>query len=144
MNKKNINLCYTDLTLRVQELKSQNWKITIFSILVFGLILGLDAASIIAGIDPEKINFYRFLLVLVLVLIMEFGVNMLMISTTEIIRVKKRILICRNLFDEEVLEFLDDNKNYENWYNQYNILFQIIIVILMAALVLLYLFGSFN
>lgn len=144
MNKKNINLCYTDLTLRVQELKSQNWKITIFSILVFGLILGLDAASIIAGIDPEKINFYRFLLVVVLVLIMEFGVNMLMISTTEIIRVKKRILICRNLFDEEVLEFLDDNKNYENWYNQYNILFQIIIVILMAALVLLYLFGSFN
>ena len=144
MNKKNINLCYTDLTLRVQELKSQNWKITIFSILVFGLILGLDAASIIAGIDPEKINFYRFLLVLVLVLIMEFGVNMLMISTTEIIRVKKRILICRNLFDEEVLEFLDDNKNYENWYNQYNILFQIIIVILMAILVLLYLFGSFN
>jgi len=125
-------------------LKSQNWKITIFSILVFGLILGLDAASIIAGIDPEKINFYRFLLVLVLVLIMEFGVNMLMISTTEIIRVKKRILICRNLFDEEVLEFLDDNKNYENWYNQYNILFQIIIVILMAILVLLYLFGSFN
>ncbi len=144
MNKKNINLCYTDLTLRVQELKSQNWKITIFSILVFGLILGLDAASIIAGIDPEKINFYRFLLVVVLVLIMEFGVNMLMISTTEIIRVKKRILICRNLFDEEVLDFLDDNKNYENWYNQYNILFQIIIVILMAALVLLYLFGSFN
>ncbi len=144
MNKKNINLCYTDLTLRVQELKSQNWKITIFSILVFGLILGLDAASIIAGIDPEKINFYRFLLVLVLVLIMEFGVNILMISTAEIIRVKKRILICRNLFDEEVLEFLDDNKNYEKWYNQYNILFQIIIVILMAALVLLYLFGSFN
>ena len=104
MNKKNINLCYTDLTLRVQELKSQNWKITIFSILVFGLILGLDAASIIAGIDPEKINFYRFLLVLVLVLIMEFGVNILMISTAEIIRVKKMILICRNLFDEEFLE----------------------------------------
>jgi len=144
MNKKNINLCYTDLTLRVQELKSQNWKITIFSILVFGLILGLDAASIIAGIDPEKINFYRFLLVVVLILIMEFGVNILMISTAEIIRVKKRILICRNLFDEEVLEFLDDNRNYERWYNQYNILFQIIIVILMAALVLLYLFGSYN
>lgn len=144
MNKKNINLCYTDLTLRVQELKSQNWKITIFSILVFGLILGLDAASIITGIDPEKMNFYRFLLVVVLVLIMEFGVNILMISTAEIIRVKKRILICRNLFDEEVLEFLDDNKNYEKWYNQYNILFQIIVLILMAALVLLYLFGSVN
>ena len=144
MNKKNINLCYTDLTLRAQELKSQNWKTTIFSILVFGLILGLDAASIIAGIDPEKINFYRFILVLVLVLTMEFGVNILMISTSEIIRVKRRILICRNLFDEEVLELLDDNKDHEKWYNQYNILFQIITIIIMATLVLLYLFGTFN
>jgi hypothetical protein len=144
MNKKNINLCYTDLTLRAQELKSQNWKITIFSILVFGLIIGLDAASIITGIDPEKINFYRFILVLVLVLTMEFGVNILMISTSEIIRVKRRILICRNLFDEEVLELLDDNKDHEKWYNQYNILFQIISIIIMATLVLLYLFGTFN
>ena len=144
MNKKNINLCYTDLTLRAQELKSQNWKITIFSILVFGLIIGLDAASIITGIDPEKINFYRFILVLVLVLTMEFGVNILMISTSEIIRVKRRILICRNLFDEEVLELLDDNKDHEKWYNQYNILFQIISIIIMAILVLLYLFGTFN
>jgi hypothetical protein len=144
MNKKNINLCYTDLTLRAQELKSQNWRITIFSILIFGLILGLDAASIVAGIDPEKINFYRFILVLVLVLTMEFGVNILMISTTEIVRLKKRILICRNLFNEEVLEFLDDPKELEKWYNQYNILFQIISILLMATLVLLYLFGAFN
>jgi hypothetical protein len=144
MNKKNINLCYTDLTLRSQELKSQNWRITIFSILIFGLILGLDAASIVAGIDPEKINFYRFILVLVLVLTMEFGVNILMISTTEIVRLKKRILICRNLFNEEVLEFLDDPKELEKWYNQYNILFQIISILLMATLVLLYLFGAFN
>ena len=143
MNKKNINLCYTDLTLRAQELKSQNWRITIFSILIFGLILGLDAASIVAGIDPEKINFYRFILVLVLVLTMEFGVNILMISTTEIVRLKKRILICRNLFNEEVLEFLDDPKELEKWYNQYNILFQIISILLMATLVLLYLFGAF-
>jgi hypothetical protein len=144
MNKKNINLCYTDLTLRAQELKSQNWRITIFSILVFGLILGLDAASIIGGINPDKINFYRFILVLVLVLTMEFGVNILMISTAEIVRVKRRILICRNLFDEEVIEFLDDHKDYEKWYNQYNIIFQIISIILMATLVLLYLFGTFN
>jgi len=144
MNKKNIQLCYSDLTLRTSELKNQNWKVTFYSILIFGLIIVLDAASIIAGIDVEKINFYRFILVLVLVLTMEFGVNVLMISTAEILRLKKRIQICRNLFDEEVIELLDDHKNYERWYNQYNILFQIISILLIAVLSLLHLFGVFN
>ena len=144
MNKKNLRLSYGDLTIRAKDLKDQNWKITFYSVLLFALLLGLDAASIFAGISPEKINFFRFILVLVLVLVMEFGVNVLMISTSELLRVKRRIQICRNLFDDEVLEFLDDHKNYEKWYNQYNILFQIITIILTALLLLLHLFGAFN
>jgi len=144
MDKKNLRLSYSDLTIRAKDLKDQNWKITFYSVLLFALLLGLDAASILAGISPERINFFRFLLVLALVLVMEFGVNVLLISTSELLRVKRRILICRNLFDDEVLEFLDDHKNYEKWYNQYNILFQIITLILTALLLLLHLFGTFN
>ena len=143
MNKKKLSLCYSDLTLRANGLKGQNWKITFYTILLFALLLGLDIASIVSGIEPERMNIYRFILVFVLVLVMEFGVNILLISTAELLRIKKRIQICRNLFGEEVIEFLDDHKQYEKWYNQYNILFQVITIILFAVLLLLHFFGTF-
>jgi hypothetical protein len=144
MNKKNLQISYTDLTLRAKELKDQNWKITFYSVLLFGLFLGLDIASFIAGIDPQKINFFRFLMVIALVLVMEFGVSILLISSAELLRIKRRIQICRNLFDDEVLEFLNDHKDYERWYNQYNILFQVITIVLTAILLLLFYFGLFS
>lgn len=144
MDKENLQLCYGDLTLRAKELKDQNWKITFYSIILFGLLLGIDAASILAGIDPEKINYFRFILVLALVIVMEFGVNIILISSAELIRIKRRIQIVRNLFEEEVLEFLDDHKNYDKWYNQYNILFQLVTITLAALLLLLFYFGAFN
>ena len=143
MNKKKLSLCYSDLTLRANGLKDQNWKITFYTVLLFALLLGLDIASVVSGIEPEKMNTYRFILVFVLVLVMEFGVNILLISTDELLRIKKRIQICRNLFGEEVIEFLDDHKQYEKWYNQYNILFQVITIILFAVLLLLHFFGTF-
>jgi len=143
MDKENLKLCYSDLTLRASGLNGQNWKVTFYTIFLFAVLMGLDIAGVISGIDPAKLNFYRFILVLVLVLVMEFGVNILLISTSELIRVKKRIQICRNLFGEEVIEFLDDQKQYEKWYNQYNILFQIITIIFFAILLLLHLFGIF-
>jgi len=144
MDKENLRLCYSDLTIRAKDLKDQNWKVTFFSVFLFALLLGLDATSIISGVDPEKMNFFRFILVFVLVLGMEFGVNILMISTAELLRMKRRIQICRNQFDEDVIEYLEDNRKFEKWYNQYNILFQIIIIILTAMLLLLHLFGTFN
>ena len=144
MDNTNLNLCYNDLTIRANELRGQNWKVTFFTVLLFALLLGLDAASFISGVPSENINYFRFILVLVLVLIMEFGVNNLLISTAELLRIKRRIQICRNLYDEEVNEFLDDHKQHEKWYNQYNILFQILSILLLAVLMLLHLFGSFN
>lgn len=144
MNSKNLNLCYNDLTIRVNELKGQNWKVTFFTIISFALLLGLDAASFISGVPIEKVNYFRFFIVLALILIMEFGVSNLLISAAELLRIKRRIQICRNLFNEEVNEFLDDHKQYEKWYNQYNILFQVTSIILLATLILLHLFGSFG
>jgi hypothetical protein len=144
MDKGNLRICYSDLTIRAKDLKDQNWKVTFFSVFLFALLLGLDAASILAGIDPAKMNFFKFLLVLILVLGMEFGINILLITASELLRVKRRILICRNQFDEDVVEYLKDNGKFEKWYNQYNIIFQITIIVLTAILLLLHLFGTFN
>jgi hypothetical protein len=144
MDKGNLKLCYSDLTFRAKDLKDQNWKVTFFSVFLFAMLLGLDVASIFAGIDPGKMNFFRFILVLVMVLGMEIGINLIMISTAELLRVKRRIQICRNQFDEDVIEYLKDNGKFEKWYNQYNILFQIVIIVLTSLLLLLYLFGTFN
>jgi len=144
MDKTNLRLCYSDLTIRAKDLKDQNWKVTFFSVFLFAMLLGMDAASIVAGMDPEKMNIFRFILVLILVLGMEFGVSILMITTAELIRVKRRIRICRNQFDEEVIEYLKDSGKFEKWYNQYNILFQLFIIILTAMILLLHLFGTFN
>jgi hypothetical protein len=143
MNKEDLSLCYNDLTFRAKVLKDQNWKVTFYSVFLFALLLGLYTVNIVTGINPDKINFFRFILVLVLVLVMEAGVNILLISSAELIRIKRRIQICRNLFDEEVIELLDDHKNYEKWYNQYNILFQIVTIIVAAILLLLFYFGVF-
>ena len=144
MDKKNLSLCYSDLTIRAKDLEDQNWKVTFYSVFLFAMLLGLDAVSIIAGIDPGKMNFFRFILVFVLVLGMEFGINIILISTAELLRVKKRIRICRNQFDDEVIEYLKDNRKFEKWHEQYNILFQVITIILTAILLLLHLFGAFN
>ena len=144
MDKGNLRICYSDLTIRAKDLNDQNWKITFFSVFLFAILLGLDTANIVAVIDPEKMNVVRFILVLALVLGLEFGISILMITTAELIRVKRRIQICRNQFDEEVIEYLKDNRKSEKWYNQYNILFQLFIIILTALLLLLHLFGTFN
>ena len=143
MDKGNLSLCYNDLTLRANGLKDQNWKTTIYTLLLFAVLLGLDIASVVSGIASERMNSYRFFLVIVLVLIMELGVNILLISSAELLRVNKRIQICLNLFSEDVLEFLGDHKRYGKWYNQYNIIFQILTIILFAILLLLHLFGTF-
>lgn len=143
MNKENLRLCYSDLTNRALDLKDQNWKVTFFSVFLFAMLLGLDTASIIAGIDPGKINFSRFILVFVLVLGLVSGINILVISAAELLRVKRRIQLCRNQFDEDVIEYITDNGKFEKWYNQYNILLQIVIIILTAILLLIHLFGLF-